>query len=91
MSGAECTHAGSGRQTPAGCGVYTRRRLCNRVGTLVLGADRWAREEDLVIVGVNHRLNVFGYLYLGAFDESYAQSGMAGMLDLVLALEWGAR
>ena len=57
-------------------------------GTLVLGADRWAREEDLVIVGVNHRLNVFGYLYLGAFDESYAQSGMAGMLDLVLALEW---
>lgn len=57
-------------------------------GTLVLGADRWAREEDLVIVGVNHRLNVFGYLYLGAFDESYTQSGMAGMLDLILALEW---
>lgn len=57
-------------------------------GTLVLGADRLAREEDLVIVGINHRLNVFGYLYLGAFDEKYAQSGMAGMLDLVLALEW---
>ena len=25
---------------------------------------------------------------LGAFDEKYASSGMAGMLDLVLALEW---
>jgi len=41
-----------------------------------------------VLVGVNHRLNVFGYLYLGAFDQKYADSGNAGMLDLVLALEW---
>ena len=55
-------------------------------GTLVLGADAWAREEDLVVVGVNHRLNVFGYLYLGGLDDRYAESGMAGMLDLVLAL-----
>lgn len=57
-------------------------------GSLVLGSDLWAKEEDIVIVGVNHRLNVFGYLYLGAFDEKYVSSGMAGMLDLVLALEW---
>ena len=57
-------------------------------GTLVLGADRLAREENLVIVGVNHRLNVFGYLYLGGFDPEYADSGTAGMMDLVLALEW---
>ena len=57
-------------------------------GTLVLGADVWAREEDLVVVGVNHRLNVFGYLYLGGLDPRYTESGMAGMLDLVLALQW---
>ena len=57
-------------------------------GSLVLGADELAKEEDLVLVGVNHRLNVFGYLYLGAFNEKYAESGTAGMLDLVLALEW---
>jgi para-nitrobenzyl esterase len=57
-------------------------------GTLVLGSDTLAREEDLVIVGINHRLNAFGFLYLGAFDKKYAESGNAGMLDLVLALEW---
>lgn len=57
-------------------------------GTLVLGADQWCREEDLVVVGVNHRLNVFGSLHLGAFDETYKESGMCGILDLVLALEW---
>ncbi len=57
-------------------------------GSMAIGADRWVREQDLVIVSVNHRLGVFGYLYLGAFDNKYAESGMAGMLDLVLALKW---
>lgn len=57
-------------------------------GTMILGADRWAREQDLVLVGVNHRLSVFGFLYLGTFDEKYKESGNAGMLDLILALEW---
>ena len=57
-------------------------------GTLTLGADKLAKEEDLVIVGVNHRLNLFGFLYLGHLDQEYASSGMSGMLDLVLALEW---
>ena len=57
-------------------------------GTLVLGADEWVREQDLVVVGVNHRLNVFGYLNLSAYDPKYQSSGMAGILDLLLALEW---
>lgn len=57
-------------------------------GTLVLGADQWVREENLVVVGVNHRLNVFGYLNLSAYDNKYQSSGMAGILDLVLALQW---
>ncbi len=50
--------------------------------------DRLADEEDVVIVTVNHRLNVFGFLYLGGFDAEYSDSGLAGQLDLVLALEW---
>ncbi len=57
-------------------------------GTLTLGADVWCDEEDIVVVGINHRLNAFGYLYLGAFDDQYARSGAAGMSDCVLALEW---
>ncbi|THD81097.1 MAG: carboxylesterase/lipase family protein [Phenylobacterium sp.] len=48
-----------------------------------------ARQGDAVLVTVNHRLNVFGYLHLGeAFGPDYAQSGVAGMLDIVQALEW---
>jgi para-nitrobenzyl esterase len=48
-----------------------------------------AKKGDVVMVSVNHRLGVFGYLYLDQLGgEPYAGSGNAGMLDLVLALKW---
>jgi para-nitrobenzyl esterase len=46
------------------------------------------RRGNVVVVTLNHRLNAFGYLYLGMLDGRYADSGNAGQLDLVLALEW---
>lgn len=50
--------------------------------------ERLAR-RGIVFVSVNHRLGAFGYLDLsGAGGDRYATSGNAGMLDLVLALEW---
>lgn len=50
--------------------------------------ERLARRGDVVVVSVNHRLNVLGYLNLAACGQKYAGAGNAGMLDLVLALEW---
>ena len=48
-----------------------------------------AHKRDVVIVGLNHRLNVFGYLDLAELGGAkYADSGNVGMLDIVLALEW---
>lgn len=47
------------------------------------------RRGDVVVVTLNHRLNTFGYLYLGALgDPRYAASGNAGQLDLVQGLQW---
>lgn len=43
---------------------------------------------EVVVVTVNHRLNAFGHLFLGRWDEAYASSGNVGLLDLVQALEW---
>jgi len=43
---------------------------------------------DVVVVTVNHRLNALGHLYLGEYGEEFADSGNAGALDMVLALEW---
>jgi para-nitrobenzyl esterase len=48
-----------------------------------------AAGDEVVVVTINHRLNVFGYLYLGDIaGEQFAQSGNVGMLDIVAALEW---
>jgi para-nitrobenzyl esterase len=48
-----------------------------------------ARKHDVVVVGINHRLNIFGYLYLAQLSgPKYTDSGNAGMLDAVLALQW---
>jgi para-nitrobenzyl esterase len=50
---------------------------------------RLAANHDVVLVSMNHRLNVFGFLDLSRVGgERYQASGNAGMLDLVQALEW---
>jgi para-nitrobenzyl esterase len=47
------------------------------------------KRGNVVVVTLNHRLNVFGYLYLATLGGAeFADSGNAGQLDLVLALEW---
>jgi para-nitrobenzyl esterase len=48
-----------------------------------------AGKNDVVVVTLNHRLAVFGYLYLGnEAGPAYADSQLVGMLDLVQALQW---
>lgn len=47
-----------------------------------------ARDGDVVVVTVNHRLNVFGYLYLGDKDPRFADSANVGLFDVVTSLAW---
>jgi para-nitrobenzyl esterase len=43
---------------------------------------------DVVMVSINHRLNIFGYLDLADYGSQFASSANVGMLDIVAALEW---
>ncbi len=43
---------------------------------------------DVVVVSINHRLNILGYLDLAPFDDKYANSANAGNADIVAALQW---
>lgn len=43
---------------------------------------------DVVVVTLNHRLNILGYLDLSPYGEKYKNSANAGNADLVAALEW---
>ena len=45
-------------------------------------------QKDVVVVSVNHRLNILGFLDLSAVSPKYKESGNVGMLDVVQALEW---
>lgn len=47
-----------------------------------------AKQDDVVVVSVNHRLNAFGYLDMSAFGKKYENSVNVGMADLVEALRW---
>jgi para-nitrobenzyl esterase len=57
-------------------------------------AGRWqdggrlCRRGNVVVVSVNHRLNVLGHLFLDRLSAAFAGAGNAGLLDLVLALSW---
>jgi para-nitrobenzyl esterase len=68
-------HGGAYNNGTVNCDLYDGNRLCHR--------------GDVVVVTVNHRLNAFGYMYLAELGgEDYADSGNAGMLDIILALKW---
>ena len=68
-------HGGAYNNGTVNCDLYDGNRLCHR--------------GEVVVVTVNHRLNAFGHLYLGALGGAeYADSGNVGILDLVLALKW---
>ena len=45
-------------------------------------------KKDIVVVGINHRLNILGFLDLSTCGKKYKYSGNVGMLDAVAALEW---
>ena len=54
---------------------------------------RLSRRGEVVVVTLNHRLNLFGYLYLAQLAspstrDLFRDSGNVGQLDLVLALQW---
>ena len=67
-------HGGAYNNGTVNSDLYDGKRLCHR--------------GDVVVVTVNHRLNAFGYMYLGDLAPEYKESGNAGQLDLVLALKW---
>ena len=50
--------------------------------------EQLAKKGDVVLVSVNHRLNVLGFLDLSAFGDKFKSSANAGLLDLVASLQW---
>ena len=47
-----------------------------------------SRKGDVVLVSVNHRLNILGFLDLSEYGDKYKSSANASFYDLVFALQW---
>ncbi|MBV9332342.1 MAG: carboxylesterase/lipase family protein, partial [Alphaproteobacteria bacterium] len=63
--------------------------VAGSAGWPVYDGARLAARGDVVVVSLNHRLNVFGFLHLAELGGSeFLQSGNAGMLDVMLAIWW---
>ncbi len=68
-------HGGGFAAGSGGTTSYDGRNLCEK--------------HDVVLVTITHRLNIFGFLYLAElYGDAYADSGNAGILDCVAALQW---
>ena len=50
--------------------------------------ENLSRYGDVVVVSLNHRLNILGYMDLSPFGEEYKNSANAGNADIVAALQW---
>lgn len=50
--------------------------------------ENLSKKGDVVVVSINHRLNLLGFLNLSAYGDKYKSSANAGMMDIVAALQW---
>ncbi len=50
--------------------------------------ENLSKKGDVVVVSINHRLNVLGFLDLSAYGEKYKHSANNSILDMVMALKW---
>ncbi len=68
-------HGGGYSGWSSNINLYDGANLCNR--------------GDVVVVTLNHRLNGFGYMYLGGLGHpEFLTCANVGMLDIILALQW---
>ena len=80
--------AGSGARLPVMVWIHGGGYAFGSANDPITDGHGLAAAGDVVVVTVNHRLNAFGYLYLARLDAAFPDSGNAGQLDLVLALQW---
>jgi para-nitrobenzyl esterase len=77
-----------GRKRPVMVWLHGGGFVGGSSGFTVYEGQNLVSMRDVVLVHLNHRLNLFGFLYLGDIAGERYADGNAGMLDIVAALEW---
>lgn len=77
-----------GRKRPVMVYIHGGAYSSGSANNVLYNGVNLCRRGEVVVVTLNHRLNLFGFLYLAELAPGFEDSGNAGMLDLVLALQW---
>ena len=81
-------HAGDGAKRPVMLWIHGGGVAVGSAAEPVTFGAHLAAHQDVVVVSVNHRLNLFGYLYFGDLVPAGAAVANPGQLDLVAAMRW---
>ena len=80
---------GDGKKRPVMVWLHGGGFTSGSGSSAIYNGTNLVKRGDVVVITINHRLNVFGFMHLvDIAGEKFAGSGMAGMLDIVLALQW---
>ena len=83
------TGVNDGRKRPVMMWIHGGGYTYGSGSSLGYDGANLARAGDVVVVCINHRLNIVGHLYLGgAGGRDYEDSGNVGLLDIVASLQW---
>lgn len=80
--------AGSAARRPVMVWIHGGNWAVSAASAAGFDGSELARLGDVVVVSINHRLNLFGHLQLEDRDGRFADAGNAGVLDMVAALRW---
>ena len=79
---------GDGRKRPVMVWLHGGGFSTGSANEVQYDGTNLAKNKDVVVVGVNHRLNITGFLDLSAYGEKYRYSGNIGVDDIRLSLMW---
>ena len=79
---------GDGKNKPVMVWIYGGGFVCGHSSEPTYNASNFVSAHDVVIVTLNYRMNVFGFMNLASVDSSFEGTGCLGIQDQIVALQW---
>lgn len=79
---------GDGKNKPVMMWIYGGGFVCGTSNEPTYNASNFVSAHDVIIVTINYRLNLFGFMNLASLDSSFEDSGYLGLKDQIAALKW---
>ncbi len=79
---------GEGKNKPVMVWIYGGGFVCGHASEPTYNASNFVSVHDVIIVTLNYRMNVFGFMNLASIDSSFEDSGYLGLKDQIAAVTW---